>query len=540
MSRATPSSNTWTTSVRTITAVFAVLVVARVLGLISVYFFEEDEVSLAVGAAALVADTPAHLYRYTVQVGYYRLIEGIDLILGAQIAWIPWIMKILSALAGAWIPIAGFFAFRQELTIRQRWLIVMTLALNPIVWRSSQYGNAGLIATAFASTGLIILSNRPARAVRIGALALFGIGTLVRADTVLLAPVVYFLLRDAEGHASAFKTSVIFGLVMALFYAGLLAVDPNADNPARSVTDHMLDTPSPTMFWEFLLWAMSPMACMFAIWGFRSLLEGRGRVALLIVIWCVPTLLFYFRATTTCRYFLNVVVPVSVLGAVGMDELAGRAGQWLRPRMAWALVLGLASVHLFVALGRTLPSEPRALFYGGTFPTHDGQMPTGALLVRTYLTPGSLLRSLPHPKFGAQDDPYWEGVALNKAIRLIADPAAPKRTVVVLIGGGFGHAFHFHALAAGARYTDVPHDQLLWVGPAWLQLGNARVLTVRATGPGFASLKQIDVKADDLVWTLRGGPFPDAETLSKLPPGLSLVPTEAFDPHIRTFRVSGG
>ena len=521
-------------------AVFAALLIARILALVSVYFFEEDEVSLAVGAAALVADVPAHLYRYTVQVGYYRLIEGLDLILGAHIGWIPWIMKVLSAVAGAWIPVAGFFVFRNELTLRQRWLVVLTLAVNPIVWRSSQYGNAALIATALASTGLVILSNRPGRGARIGALLLIGLGTLVRADTVLLAPVVFFLLRDADGQTSAFKTSAVFALAMALVYAGLFAIDPTMDDAAQSVTKHMLATATPTMFWEFLLWAISPFACVFAIWGFRHLLDGRGRIAILVVLWCVPTFLFYFRATTTCRYFLNVVVPLSVLAAVGMDDVAARAGRWLRPRPAWALVLGLATVHLVVALGRTMPTEPRELFYGGTVPTHDGQMPTGALLVRSYLTAGSLLRSLPRPRFGAQDQPFWEGVAFNKAVRTIADPAAPRRTVVLLVAGGFGHAFHFHALAAGAQYTDVPSDEMLWAGPAWLQLGNARVLTIPHGGPAYRALKQIEVRADDLVWTLGEGPFPDADTLAKLPPGLSLIPTEAFDPHFRTYRVSGG
>ena len=523
-----------------ILAVFAGLLVARVLAIWAVYFWEEDEIALALGGAALVADTAGDLYRYTVQVGYYRLVQLVDVLLGGRIDLIPAIVKGMSALAGAVIPAAGFFAFRDELSVRERWLVVLTLAVNPIIWKSSAYGNSAIVATAMATTSLVVLSNRPGPALRVAALALFGLATTVRADTVLLAPVVPLLLWRNEGSfGGALKWSVAFGIAMALVYAAILALDPRADSALGAVARHMASS-RPTMFWEYLLWAMSPVPLMLSIWGMRGLLETRPRLLLLLLVWALPVLLFYFRATTTPRYFTSPAVPLAIAAAVGMSDLATRLRAWLRPALASTAVIGLASLHLFLALGRLQSDWLTQPLYGATFDTHDGPMPTGALLYSTYSDAGSLARSLPHPEFGRPGSPYFEPTSFRRAMEVLADPAAARRTVLVVIDGGWGHAFHWHAHVAGARYTSEPRPgREFWSREIWLELGNTRVMTVARWWDDYDSLARFDVQAGDQVWVLGIRPFPEPADLAKLPPGLDLVPVEGFDSHIRTFAVTG-
>jgi hypothetical protein len=520
--------------------VFVILLGARLLGIISVYFLEEDEVSLAVGAAALVADTAGSLYRYTVQLGYYRLIEFLDLILGSRIDLIPAIMKGLSAVAGALIPTLGFFAFKTDLTLRERWLVVFALAINPILWRSSQYGNTAMIATAVATVALVILSNRPARVAQVAALALFGAAILVRADSVLLAPLVLALLCRIDGSCvRALKWGTGLGLAMIAVYVWIHLVDPRADSAIESVSQHM-SIGVPTMFWEYLLWAMSPIPITFAIWGMRSLLDSRPQLLGLLLCWCLPTLLFYFRATTTVRYFVNAAVPLSVAAGVGMAELVTQLQMRMRASVAWTATVGFAAVHLFLALGHFRADRPIEMLYSGTFGTDDGPMPTGALLIRTYLTPGSLLRSLPHPQFGRQSYPFWEGPSFRKAISILSDPAAPRRTIIVILTGGFGHAFHYHTHLAGARFISAPpRGELLWEGQLWLELGPSRVMTISEWSEEYHRPARFAVKAGDQVWTLDTNPLARAPALAKMPVGLRLAPIPSFDEHFQTFQVVG-
>lgn len=522
-----------------ILAVFALLLVARVLGIISVYFFEEDEVSLAIGAAALVTETAGGLYRYTVQLGYYRLVEVVDILLGSRVDLIPAIMKGLSAVAGAAIPIAGYFAFESELTPRERWLSVFVLGVNPVIWRSSQYGNTAIVATALATVALVLLSNRPAALGRSAALALFTLALLVRADTVLMTPLLAALLvRSSGSWRRAAPWIGGFGLFVALVYAALFVVDTRIDSALRSVSTHMSSS-RPTLFWEYLLWAMSPFLLMFAISGTRTLLERRGPFLWLLLLWCVPTLVFYFRATTTTRYFLNVAVPLSLAAAVGMADLVRRLETSLRPAVAWSLTIGAASIHLFLALGHVPPDRPLEMLYRGTFNTDDGPMPTGAFLARTFAAEGSLLRSLPRPTFGERSTPFWEGPSLRRALAILSDPAAPARTVIVLLSGaGFVHAFHYHMHEAGARViAGPPAGTLLWEGELWMQLGHTRTMTIAEWTDDYLALPRFDVQAGDQVWILARLPFPNPVALAKVPPELALRRGRSFDDRFQVFDV---
>lgn len=517
--------------------IVAALLTLRILSLISVYFFEEDEVSLAVGIAALVAGTPGHMYRYAVQAGYYRGLQALTLLCGGNIALIPWLMKGLSAVAGTVVPVAGWFMFRRELTPWDRLLTALVLAVNPAVWQSARYGNTALVSTALGLTALAALSNPLARPGRLLALAGLSAAFLVRGDAALLWPVAAMLILRTTGSWRTAVTDVgLAGGALAALYVTLMLVDPRMDNATAAVAQHMGDTPNPSLFWEYLLWALSPAATVFAIWGARRLLDTNPGLLGVLAVWALPTLLFYFRATTTTRYFVNVAAPFAVLSAVGMSDAVSVARRWLSRRAAWSLVGAAAGVHLVIALGHVPPPEPLAHLYGGTFMTHDGPMPTGALLIRSLLTPGSLLRALPRPAFGRQSTPFWEGVAFNHAVAALqAEPAG--RTVAVRLTSGFGHAFHYHAHAAGAVYENGPGDGVnLWGDALWLRLGGTRVFTIGQGVPAYAALREWPVAAGDAVWLL-GTDSGVADLAAKLPPGLTLRPTTTFDEHFMTFDV---
>ena len=515
----------------------------RALSVFSVYFFHVDEVSIAAGAAALVRDNVAGVYHYTPQLGYYRLVEWIDLLLGGDVSFIPGIMKALSAVAGAVIPTLGLFAFANELSVRERRLAVLSLAVNPIIWTSSQYGNTAMVATALATAGLVILSNNPRPIARIGALALFGGATFVRADAVLLAPVVFFLLYRHEGSIrSALSWIGIFGVVMVVAYAAILAFDPRADNAMAAVANHM-STDATNRFWGYVLWTMSPIPLLLAIWGLQRLLIDRPRLLLALGLWCVPTLVFYAPAATIPRYFLNVVVPLSIAAAAGLQDVATRLQPRIGSLAAGTAIVSLATAHLMVGFGYLIrDARLPAPFAGGSAPTQEGEvLPTGALIYRTVTNRGILAWSLPATRFGKTRH-YSEPHTFGKALEILADETAPPRTVVILLAGGFSYAFHYHAQVAGARYVSRrPRDRSGALGAeTWMEIGRARVETIAWRAPLSAWVARFDVAAGDEIWVLGRAPFPDADSLQKMPPGLSLVAAASFDPDVRVFRVASG
>lgn len=521
---------------RLFTFVLALLTL-RVLSLITVYFFEEDEVSLAIGVAALLSGTPGHMYRYAVQVGYYRGVQCLALLLGGQVSTVPWIMKGLSAVAGTAIPLSGWTMFRRELQPHERLLTALALVVNPALWQSARYGNTAIVSTAIGLAALAALTNPRTRLERVLALVALSAAVLVRGDAALLWPVTALLILRGTGSWRATIEEVGgVGLAFTAAYVALMFFDPRMDNATAAVAQHMGDTPNPSQFWEFLLWALSPAAAVFAIWGARRLLDTNPALLGVLLVWMLPTLLFYFRATTTTRYFLNVAAPFAVLSAVGMSDAAALARRWLPARAAWGLVGAAASVHLVIALGHVPPPRPLEHFYGGTFGTHDGPMPTGALLVRGLLTPGSLLRGLPRPRFAAQSTPFWEGVAFEHAVaELAAEP--PGRTVVLRLTAGFGHAFHYHAQAAGAVYENGPGDRVnLWGDAIRLRLGETRVFTIGHGAPAYRALRQFPVKDGDALWVLDTSSGL-ADLQAKMPPGLTLRPTATFDEHFTTFEI---
>ena len=525
---------------RSALAVFAVLFVARSLAVFSTYFFQIDEVSMATGSVALLRGTGAGIYHYTPHVGYYRLVEAIAVLLGGRPTLVPAIIKGLSAAAGAAIPTCALFAFASELTVRQRWLAAFVLALNPLIWIISQYGNAALVATAFATGGLVVLSNRPGLAGRLVACTLLGMAALVRADTVLLAPVMAWLFYRIDGSlARTVRWCAGFGIVMTAVFGAILAFDPLADNAMRAIGIHMSST-NERHFWGFLLWSVSPIPLLFALWGLRLIAGAKPRMLIALALWVVPTLVFYAPAATIPRYFVNVMVPVAIACAVGLDDTIVRASKWIGGFARLAMP-ALAALHLFVGFAY-LPWDRgiTAPLRGSNAPTQAGEeLPTGALLYRTFSNRGVLAWWLRNPQFGTTDR-YWEAAAFTRAMALLADPQAPKRTVVVLLSGGWAQALHYHAEVAGARYVarrPLDSSGTLYVD-TWFEIGNARVDTIPWRPAAYDLVPRFDVTTGDEIWVLGRKPFPDEESLQKLPPGLSLVAADGFDPNIRVFRVT--
>jgi hypothetical protein len=515
---------------------FAVLLVARILAIHSVYFYEEDEIALAVGAATLVRDTIGDLYRYTPQLGYYRLVEILDRVLGSDVSWIPGIMKGLSALAGATLPVLALFAFKSELSSRERWIAAFSVAINPIVWKSSQYGNTAILAVTLATTSLVVLSNPSERLGRGLAFLLMVAAILVRADSVLLLPLMAFLLLRHGSLRTAALSFAGFGLLLLVVYGAIFAFDSRIDSASSAVAGHMLGLRE-TLFWEYLLWAISPLPIAFSIWGARTLLDSRLRLLVSLALWSLPVMFFYFKATTTPRYFLACAFPLSIAAAVAINEIAGRLGKSVGTTLAWSVVGLAAGLHLFVALGHfSYLSQP---FRGAFIITDDRAMPTGALLYATYSDPNVLLHTLPDPQFGRRPS-YWEPLAFQEAIRRLSHPEAGAKNVVILFSGVWSIAFHYHAHVAGVQYLsqDAVNSSTPYDSVTWLQIGNSRVMYVNRTLNGYSTVTKFDVKEGDEVWVVGEGPFPDDAALSRMPKDLALLPADSFESHFRIFTVN--
>ena len=321
-------------------------------------FYEGDDISIAAGVAAMRIGSAADFYRYGPQVGYYNLVALLSRLTGGEPLQIPNVMVSLSVVSGVAIPLLGLAAFRADLRRAERWLLAAVLAANPILWMSSQYGNSAMPSVALTVGALVILSNRPGRWGEAAALLLLGIGIVVRADAVLASGAATLLLWRNHGRLrEALVRMVLLGATLAAVYALFLVADPRMAEFVESVRSHLQNAVL-GRFWEFLLWAFSPVPLVFAVLGLRELAPARPWMFWTLVAWAVPFLGFYFTAATTPRYFLQVAFPLSIAAAVGMLWLVAAVPRF---RMATAvLVLGAAFVHLLIGLGDYVPSHRAA------------------------------------------------------------------------------------------------------------------------------------------------------------------------------------
>ena len=515
------------------------LLLLRLSGIFNIYFFEEDEISIAAGVAALVRDNIGDLYRYSPQLGYYRLLEIINLATGGVVANIPLQMKVLSAFMGTLLPVLGLFAFRDTLSLRTRWLTALVLVANPVLWKSSQYGNSGLVSMVLACLAIVVLSNRPGRWLEVSALTLFCAAIIIRADVILLVPLLGWLVYRNHGSiGSMLLRGVLTASGLAAAYALIFMIDPRLDSAVSSVATHF-SASRPSKFWEYMVWAISPMPLFLAIVGARKLLDSGPTLLLTLLLWLAGPLGFYFVSTTTPRYFLLVALPFAIVAAIGIEDVARRLAELTRPAVAWGGVLFGAFVHLAVGLGHIQSGWVASALFAPGFRTDDGHMPTGALVYDSHLRGGFLAQSFRNPGFSRVREPFWEGVAIEAMLDSLNQDWREEQTVIVLLDAGFAHAFHYHAQADGAAYLSrVPSQPWLpFSTETWLQTGGARVMTVRRGTDDFAGMEQLSVRAGDEVWIIGdSGTLLEAE-LEKVPAGLFLTAIESFDEKVFLYRV---
>jgi len=475
------------------------LLAARLLAAHFGSFFEQDEISLASGIAAIERGETSGLYRYGVQVGYYRIVAFLAQVLGGDPLIIPPIMIVLSAMAGTAIPLLGLAMFRHDLEPPERWLVVAILAANPILWMSSRYGNTAMPAAALVVASFATLSNRPTRRAEVAALALFGAAILTRADAVLAAGGAAALLgRHHGGWRPAGARIGMLGLGVAMAYGGLLLVDPHMAEVLQTVGRHMSDQTIKTRFWEYLLWAMSPIPLALAVLGLREAVVARPWLAAIIVAWSLPVLAFYFSATTTSRYFLLAVVPLAVAAAIGVTGLVALAHSY-----RWAVLAGVVAllfVHLLVALGHFAPGRARNLLEQGSVETADGPQWTGAFLYKSYLGPGFRSLQVWRPRFGGIGSPNLAERSAAVALESVAAGDYFGRRIVFVYSGWNGHLAQFYAHAAGARFA-APLPGEHFPPPAEITLGGGAMLLFHVEEL-LDALGTVPVAPGDELWVL--------------------------------------
>jgi hypothetical protein len=492
---------------------------ARLLSASYGAFYEGDETSIAAGVAGITRDNAAHLYRYGPQLGYYRLVQSINAVFGSGVMTIPVVMVTLSVLAGTLIPLLGLYAFRGDLTRVERWLLAGTLAANPIIWTSSRYGNTAILAGVFVVAAVVLLSNRPAKRGEIAALVLFGAGVLVRADSVLATGALGVLLwRNHASIRAALWRVAALALTLAAVYGALFVWDPYMVQIFADVAEH-LATPDRTRFFELLVWAISPFPLVYAILGLRELEPSRRWLLATIAAWCVPSMGFYFTATTTPRYFLLPVFAIAIASAVGMNAVA-RLGS--RRLLAWGIVLGTATLHLFVGLSNFYPGVRRSWLTDARVPSHDGDVLAGAFLYDSYRTNPVNAAGVFHPM--ARVRKPAERSYLTAMSELRAGRHRGERITLVFAGGD-GHGIHFFVQNAGATVVDKrPYYHV--TDPVTYDVGGARLTAIGIYKVRAEGAPPLAVAAGEAVWLLNRSPgdVPDTEeeVAARLPAGLIL------------------
>src|SRR5262249_13124497 len=113
------------------------------------------------------------------------------------------------------------------------------LAVNPILWMSSTYGNSAMPSAALLVAAVTILSNRPRSAAEATALALYIAAILLRADAVLAFPLVVLLLYKLHGSVRTIvMRGVSMAVALALIYGLLVLIDPHMADALGGVKTH--------------------------------------------------------------------------------------------------------------------------------------------------------------------------------------------------------------------------------------------------------------------------------------------------------------
>jgi hypothetical protein len=300
------------------------------------------------------------------------------------------------------------------------------------------------------------------------------------------------------------------------------------------VQEHMA-TPDRTRFFELLLWAVSPFPLAYAILGLREMEPARRWLLAIVAAWCVPSMGFYFTATTTPRYFVLPAFAVAVATAVGMYAVIRLMPR--TPKLAWALVLLSGSLHLFVGLSNFYPAERRGWLTNARVGSHDGDVLAGAFLYNSFMqhpVRGGVLR----PLVGSHMPVERSYVT---ALQALADGNYRGANIYLIFAGGEGHVVHFFAQHYGARVVDRQPAYGLTDAVTY-ELGGARLtaIGVYRFDPDSA---RVPVTAGDVVWLQNRAPgdTPDTEqrVIAKLPGTLTLNARERLldTPMLWSYRV---
>lgn len=506
-------------------AVTLAILLARLFAAGYATLIENDEASLAAGIAAIVRKNAGDIYRYGPQLGYYRGVAWIVQALGGNVLSIPLVQVTISVVAGTLLPLLGYFAFREERTRLERWLTLFALAVNPLIWITSRYGNSAEPSVVAASIALVLLSNRPALGKEVLAFFCLGVAILVRADAVLVVPGVAMLLW--RNHASIKQVVLRLGAVLALLgvvYALVFLFDARTRSIANDVADH-LASESPTMFWEYLTWGTSPVLFMLAIVGARELAIRNRTMALALGVWVFPLFAFYFGATTQPRYFLLATIPLAIGSAAGMQAIVESAAAWRR--LALGGVLALCSVHLLVGLGHFAPAHRRSYWLESEIATHTGPLWTGALLYKSYVSNSIRNAAVLHPRFGAGDRSGNGQTNLETASGILFDElkegGKTHPHVLLIHEVHFGNVLHFYAQAASVQIVSKAP------GPLWdkrfeMDFNGAHATMLGELQLDMDSTMTLPVVEGDEVWLVRRKPPALDRYAARMPPGLVLVP----------------
>jgi len=408
---------------------------------------EGDEITIAAGLAAIQRDMPADLYRYGVQFGYYHLVSALATLVGGPIYRIPDLMVLLSVVAGTVLPLAGLMAFRDTLTRGERWLLFALLVANPVIWQSAQYGNTAMPSVALTAVAACLLSNRPGRGGELVAMACFGAAILIRADAVLVTSGIFALLWwHHRRFWRAAAPVALTGLVVGLVFLVALRLDPRMGSMVEQVAAHTRE-PFLTHFVEFLVFAVSPIPLLLAAAGARDLQRERPVLLAVLAAWVIPLSLFYFPATTTPRYLLHIMLPISVASAVGIWGSLPRTGRFRT--LGGIAILGAAFLHLFVGLSAFTAARTRSWLADATLPSHDGPVYTGALLYKSFrwrpARPGPTGAPFRYVPFSESEK------SLTGLLDTLRSGAHRGERVVLVVSPGYSERAHFLVQAGGAN-----------------------------------------------------------------------------------------
>jgi hypothetical protein len=514
-------------------AVAVFVAVVATMRLLAAHFgelTEGDEILIADAVATIGSDGLGPIYRYGPQLGYYRVVLWLSGALGGP-AGIPIAMVLLSALAGIAIPVFGLFAFRDTLSVRERLLLGMVLTLNPALWTAATYGNTAMPSVALMCAAVTLLSNTPGRRVEFLALLLFAGAILMRADAVLATGAIGLLLwHNHKSAMAAFIRVAAVGMSLLGLYGVLFAADPLMAGTLETVGKHLTNE-FPTLFWDLLLWAFSPIPLAFAILGLREMEPRRRWLLATVVAWVLPFFAFYFGNTTTPRYHLQAVFPLSVATAIGIWAFTELVTRWRR--VVTAATLAAVFAHAFVAVGRYVPGKPRDWLHGGSVGTHDGAFSTGGFVYKTFWW------GRPHISRHLTTR-YTLPAAARRWVDELATDRYAGRHVVVIADGIYSPMLHWAAQLRRAEVTAYhPRDQSTTCHQFELGLAGARVTTSDLSRLRQNESCRLVAQVGDEVWIVR--PQSSAGTTlarARLASGLDLERIPGGDDMLHRYRIT--